>query len=83
MSVFARRELSCQELIELLTDYLEGALTERRRRAVAAHLDHCGNCHAYLEQMRTTIALTGRLREDDVEPAAMDELLDLFRNWER
>lgn len=83
MSLFAKKDLSCQELIELLTDYLDGALSARRHAAVEAHLGMCGNCRAYLEQMRTTIALTGRLREDDVEPAAMDELLGHFRNWKR
>ena len=45
------------------------------------HLGDCPNCHAYLEQMKVTIALTGRLREEDVEPAAMDELMDVFKDW--
>ena len=73
--------MNCIQLVELVTDYLEGALTPRRRRAVEAHLAACVNCTAYLEQMRVTIALTGQLREDDVEPEAMDELMQLFRDW--
>jgi len=81
VNLLTRRPLSCQELVELLTEYLEGALPPRRQRAVAAHLVKCADCAAYLEQMSVTIALTGRLREDDVEPAAMDELMELFRDW--
>ena len=76
-----RTAVSCQQLVELLTDYLEGALPRRRERAVKAHLEECGDCSAYLEQFRTTIALTGRLREEDVPPEIMDELLAAFREW--
>ena len=81
MKLLSRRSLSCQELVELLTDFLEGALPSRRQRAIEAHLMKCDDCRAYLDQMRTTIALTGRLREDDIEPVAMDELMALFRDW--
>jgi anti-sigma factor RsiW len=81
MSLLLRRSLSCQELVELLTDYLDGALSWSRGKAVDAHLAGCADCTAYLEQFRATIALTGRLRVEDVEPAAMDELLDRFRDW--
>src|SRR5262245_45664162 len=82
MSWFRRRtDVSCQELVELLTDYLETALPKRQQRAVAAHLGECGNCAAYLDQFRATIALTGELREEDVPPEAMEELLAVFRDW--
>jgi anti-sigma factor RsiW len=81
LPVLNRRPLSCQELVELVTDYLEDALVPRRRRAVEAHLAACADCTAYLEQMRITIALTGQLREEDIEPEAMDELMQLFRDW--
>ena len=67
MRFFRRAQaVSCQELVELLTEYLESALPKRKQKAVAAHLDHCGNCAAYLDQLRTTIELTGQLREEDV-----------------
>jgi anti-sigma factor RsiW len=77
----ARRPLSCQELVELVTDYLEGALAPRQQRAVETHLAGCPNCTQYLAQMRVTIALTGQLREEDVPPEAIDELVALFRDW--
>jgi anti-sigma factor RsiW len=81
MSVLSRRKLSCQELVELLTDYLDGAMPRRQRRALEAHLGDCANCTNYLEQFKTTIALTGRLRAEDIEPEAMDELVSLFDDW--
>jgi anti-sigma factor RsiW len=72
-------ELTCQELVELVTDYLEGALPARERRAVEHHLAQCDGCAAYLEQMRETRRLTGALRPDDVPEAGIDALLAAFR----
>ncbi len=76
------RKLTCQEMVELLSDYLEGTLPRRTHRRVAAHLAMCEACPAYVEQLRATIALAGRLSEDDIDPAMIDELLDVFRSWE-
>jgi anti-sigma factor RsiW len=59
-------ELACQEVVELVTDYLEGALPRSQRRRFEAHLAGCENCAEYLEQMRATIRLTGRLRAGDL-----------------
>ena len=53
-------ELSCQELVELVTDYLEGAMSPEERERFEEHLDACGNCRRYLAQMRQTIRLVGR-----------------------
>jgi anti-sigma factor RsiW len=75
--------LTCEELVTLLTDYLDGALPERRRRSVAQHLARCEHCHEYLEQLRATIDLTARLHAADVPPAVMDDLLAAFRTWRR
>ena len=72
----------CQQLVELITDYLEGALPRAQHRAVRKHLAGCKGCTAYIEQLRTTIALTGKLVEDDIDPAMMDSLLQAFRNWD-
>ena len=55
-------ELTCRELVELVTDYLEGALGDDERARFEAHLGGCAGCTAYLHQMRTTIWLVGRLR---------------------
>jgi predicted anti-sigma-YlaC factor YlaD len=81
MNVLRRRGLSCQELVELVTDYLEGTMSPRQRARMDEHLAACRDCTAYLDQMRRTIELTGHLRVDDVEPAAMDTLLAAFRDW--
>jgi len=76
-------DLSCQELVELITDYLEGALSERERTRFEEHLTQCPGCRIYLDQMQRTIAVVGRLSEDDLASPARDELLDIFRSWKR
>jgi anti-sigma factor RsiW len=83
MSPMLASELSCHELVELVTDYLDGALERRARARFEAHIRACRDCTAYLEQIRTTIRLTGRLRADDLDPAARDALLHAFRAWKR
>ncbi|HEY0416742.1 MAG TPA: zf-HC2 domain-containing protein [Gaiellaceae bacterium] len=75
--------LSCQELVELVTDYLEGALDERDVRAFEAHIAGCDGCTEYLEQLRATIRVTGTLTLEDVSPAAEAALLQAFRDWQR
>jgi len=74
-------DLSCAELVELVSDYIEDALTPQERAQFDEHLRKCGGCTAYLDQMRTTIELTGKLRLDDLTPAARAELLNAFRDW--
>jgi anti-sigma factor RsiW len=76
-----RSELSCQEVVELVTDYLEGAMSRSDRRRFERHLRSCPNCSAYLRQMRATIRATGSLSADDLPPVARDELTSLFRHW--
>jgi anti-sigma factor RsiW len=78
-----KTKLTCVELVELVTDYLDGALSRRERARFDAHIRACGNCTEYLEQFRRTIALTGTLREEDVEPAAREALLAQFAEWRR
>jgi anti-sigma factor RsiW len=81
MSILTSRPLRCRELVELVTDYLEGALDRRTRRRFEAHLSGCPHCTAYLEQIRQTIRLTGRLREESLDPRIRQELLAAFRDW--
>jgi anti-sigma factor RsiW len=76
-----RGELVCQEMVELITDYLEGTLSRSQRRRFEAHLAACEHCTAYLEQMRTTIRLTGRLRAEDLTPEMQEEFAALYRRW--
>jgi anti-sigma factor RsiW len=73
--------ISCQELVELVTDYLEGRLSWSDRRRVENHLAGCEGCTRYLAQMRVTIATTGQLREEDLSDEAKTALLDAFRSW--
>mgnify|MGYP000894982571 CR=1 FL=1 len=74
-------EVSCRQLVELLTDYLDGVLPTERHDAVDRHLAACAHCREYLEQFRTTVSLTRRLAVEDVPPETMDALLDAFRDW--
>jgi anti-sigma factor RsiW len=76
-----RREIVCQEVVEVITDYLEGAMPREARRRLQAHFAGCENCSEYLAQMRATIRLTGRLRTDDLTPQMRSELIAVYRRW--
>ena len=75
------RQIPPQELVELVTDYLEGTLPQERREDFDAHLLECEGCTNYLAEMRHTISLTGKLSEDDLSPEAKDTLLTRSRNF--
>ena len=81
MPLLSAPELSCRELVRLITDYLEGTLSVRDRRRFDRHLRGCDGCTTYVEQMRQTIRLAGTLTEQDISPAAREELLVVFRDW--
>jgi len=74
-------ELSCQELVELVTDYLEGALPSELHERFERHIAHCSGCQAYLHQVHATIRATGTLSVDSLSPEAERALLDAFRGW--
>jgi len=74
-------QLTCVELVELITDYIEDCLSPRERARFDEHLQTCEGCATYLEQMRQTIKLTGALREDSIPPAVRRELFAVFRDW--
>jgi anti-sigma factor RsiW len=76
-------ELSCQELVELITDYLEGALPAELHQRFEEHIAHCSGCQTYLEQMHETIRVTGTLTAEALSPEAERALLDAFRGWKR
>jgi anti-sigma factor RsiW len=76
-----RKDIVCQQAVELVTDYLEGALSRKDRRRFEAHLRACPNCTAYVEQIRLTIALAGHMETEELTPDAQRELGDLFRRW--
>ena len=74
-------QLSCQELVELVTDYLDGALPPTDRTRFDEHIAGCDGCRAYLEQIRVTIRLSGTLVPEQLDPAAKEALLEAFRDW--
>jgi anti-sigma factor RsiW len=76
-------EMTCKELVELVTEYLEGTLPAPDRTRFEEHLAYCPGCQTYLQQMRQTISVLGTLAEDSISPAARDQLLRTFRNWKR
>jgi anti-sigma factor RsiW len=75
------REMTCKELVELVTGYFEGSLRGRQRRRFEAHLAACDGCTRYVAQMQTTIRATGRLTEDQVTDEQRTALLAAFRDW--
>jgi anti-sigma factor RsiW len=74
-------QLSCQELVELVTDYLEGGLSPEESARFEAHIGICDGCNVYLEQMRQTIEVSGRVTADALAPEAERRLLEAFRGW--
>ncbi|MDQ3412638.1 MAG: zf-HC2 domain-containing protein [Chloroflexota bacterium] len=76
-------ELTCRELVELVTDYLEGTLPAADRQRFEAHLLNCDECPIYVDQMRLTIRAVGALTEEHIPPVARDELLRRFGDWKR
>lgn len=73
--------ITCSELVELVTEYFEGALPQDDRRRFERHLAACPPCRVYILQLRATITSVGALREDDVPEDAKQELLTAFRDW--
>jgi anti-sigma factor RsiW len=77
-----RTPLVCQKVVELVTDYLEGTMPPRERARFESHIADCPHCRRYLAQMRTTLAVLGRIEPETVAPEAMDELVELYRRWQ-
>ena len=82
MRLLRGRDLVCQQAVELMTDYLEDALSRAARRRFEAHLARCPHCTEYLAQLRETISLTGRLEPEDLTAQQRDEIVDLYRRWQ-
>ncbi len=85
MKAFGRRAkaMMCQELVEVLTDYLEGTLPAPDRKRLEAHLQVCPHCSRYLEQFRLTIQTAGRLKAAELPEELKDQLLEAFHGWRR
>jgi len=74
-------DMSCKELVELVTDYLEGALAPADQRRFELHIGKCDWCKLYIDQIRMTIKAAGKLTEENINPRAREELLAVFRTW--
>jgi anti-sigma factor RsiW len=77
----AQDEMTCQELVELVTEYLEGRLPADKLAAFEEHLKGCNGCNRYIEQIRITIQAVGTLTENDITPVAQQKLLHVFQDW--
>ena len=75
--------ISCQEVVELVTDYLEGALPGDRTALFEQHLNFCEGCVWYVDELRTTVSRLGEIREEHVPPDTRERLLNAFRDWNR
>ena len=73
------RELRCVEVVELVTAYLERRLGALETKRFERHLTACDGCTTYLDQMRVTIAATGRIRDDGIPAGLLDRLVAMFR----
>ena len=76
-------ELNCQEVVELVTDYLEQALLPEKQAQFEEHLEECPGCDTYLEQVQQTILMLRKLSEQQTFPETKQDLLELFRNWKK
>jgi len=78
-------DISCKELVDLVTDYMDETISDEARAKFEQHLSECGYCNAYVKQMHLTVTLTKKLSEaeSDVSKPAPNELLDIFRKWKQ
>lgn len=79
----ATRVLSCREIVELVTDYLEGDLDAESTTALETHLDLCPGCARYVEQIRETVTTLGEVSSDNLSAEAQADLLAAFREFRR
>lgn len=75
--------LTCKEIVELITQYLEGSMGAEARLRFERHVVTCPPCRGFLSQMRETIRLSGELNDESLSPAQQQELLAAFRDWNR
>jgi hypothetical protein len=75
--------ISCQEVVELVSDYLEEALTADEAALFEQHLNFCEGCVWYVDQLRTTVETLGQIREEDLPEQTRERLMTAFRDWRR
>jgi predicted anti-sigma-YlaC factor YlaD len=74
---------SCQEVVELVTDYLENVLLPEMRKRLEEHVAECPGCETYIEQIRQTISILHQIAKQQVSPARKQEMLQFFRSWKQ
>jgi hypothetical protein len=74
--------VTCREMVELVTDYLDGALPEHEARSFEEHIEDCHVCGRYLEQMKITLRTVGRISGESISADARDTLMHAFRDWD-
>ena len=77
------QQLTCEELVEIVTEYLDGGLSDAERERFEEHVVVCSGCANYLDQIRMTIEIAGRVTVDDLMEETKTELLAAFRGWKR
>ena len=75
------KDIACQQAVELISDYLEGALPRREREQLEAHLRACDGCDEYLRQVQATIRILGSVQPEDLAPETREGLLELYRQF--
>jgi predicted anti-sigma-YlaC factor YlaD len=83
MTNLNKNELNCQEVVELVTDYLEQALLPEMKAAFEKHVAECPGCDTYIEQVQQTIMMLRKLTEQPLFPETKKELLEIFQNWKQ
>jgi predicted anti-sigma-YlaC factor YlaD len=78
-----QNQLNCQEVVELVTDYLEQALLPEMQAKFEEHIAECPGCDTYLEQVQQTIMMLRKLSEQQMFPKTKQELVEIFRNWKQ
>ena len=76
-------KLSCREVVELVTDYLEASLPPEKQAQFVDHVSNCPGCTAYVEQVQQTIGMLHTLAAEPAFPETKEELLALFQEWKR
>ena len=76
-------DITCRQAVALMTDYLDGVLGPDDRAQIEAHLAECEGCAEHLRQIRITVVVTGPIGEDDLDPAAREDLMEIYRRWRR
>jgi len=74
-------DITCRQAVALMTDYLDGVLGADDRALIEAHLGECEGCAEHLRQFRITVAVTGGIGEEDLDPAAREDLMEIYRRW--